>query len=818
MNALAVQLTEIGQSWRSLLRRPGYLVLAVLTLALGLATVTMVFALIDQALLRPLPFAQPERLVTLGRQSSDVDALYQQNYGSPGYYVASKRMHGLTATGMALGFVRNSNIVVDDLAEVVPSLSVDRDFLRTLGVPPLLGRNFSAEEDRPNGPVAVILSQALWQRAFGADPAVIGRRLMIEGRAVPVIGVLPPGFVWPERFDLLLPLQPDTTSTETATNQYIVGRLAPGVTLAAASAEAERVMRPLLLMQAHSQADRERMAQTRFSALALPESVFASHSGHVLWWFLAAALCVLAIALFNLGNLMLLRTVVHEHAAAVRAALGATPWRLALPACGEALLVGLLGALAGWLLAWLGLSLFGRWVPPEWLRGQAPQVGAVALVFALAVGIAVALLGALLGLWRSRRRGALAGLGREGQSGLGRSSGRLARALIVLQVATATTLLLGAALLGHSVQKLSQVPMGFRSKSIVTFTLAPLRNEIADAKAVNAQAHALLAALRRESGVVVAAISTNLPTGSQFNSAVELPDGRLTSTQFRLSSAGWRETFEIPLLAGRDFDPLRDRADSEPVALVSRAFAEQYLGGAPLGKPLRVSEDGVTFRSLRVVGVVADVRQFGPAEPPPPVLYTLLEQTRTPMWKSIREYMPLQYAVQVRPGTEAALMPRLPVLVRQVSPGQPITDIRTMQAVVADTTAEQRLNLLLVGVFSALALSLAAVGLYAVMAVVVSARRHEFGVRAALGASPRHLLLLVLSDGGRQLLLGWVIGLALALAGGRLLQRALFGVKASDPMAIGAVALVLGAAGLLACLLPALRAARVHPMQALREE
>lgn len=818
MSALAVQLTEVAQSWRGLLRRPGYLLLAVLTLALGVATATTVFALIDQALLRPLPFPQPERLVTLGVRWGEVDDPYPRNAGAPGYYAASKKMHTVSASGMALGFVRNSNLSLGDSAEVVPSLSADRGFLQTLGVRLQLGRNFNADEDRPNGPQAVILGHAFWQQRFGGDPAVVGRNVTIEGRAVAVIGVLPAEFVWPDHFDLLLPLQPDPASTETATNQYIVGRLAPGATLAAASAEADRLMRPLILVQARSQADREQMARTRFPALALRESVFASRSGRVLWLFLAAALCVLAIAGFNLGNLMLLRALARDHASAVRAALGASPWRLALPGCAEALLLGVLGAVAGLALAWLGLRLLGRWIPPDWLRGQTPQPGAAAMLFAMVVGVVVALSGALLGLWRGRRRGALAALGREGQGGLDRGSGQLARALIVLQIVVATTLLLGAALFARSLQKLSQVPMGFQSASIVTFTLSPLRNGVGDNLAVNAQARALLEAFRREPGVVAAGLSTNLPTASQFNNHVQLPDGRGTSTQYRLTSAGWLDTFAIPLLAGRGFDPLRDRADSEPVVLVSTAFAQQYLGGDALGKLVRMPQDEHTDVSLRVIGVVGDVRQFGPAEPAPPVLYQLLAQTSAPMWSAVREFIPLRYALRVQPGAESALMRRLPELVRRVSPGQPITDLQSMQAVVAETTREQRLNLLLVGLFSALALVLAAVGLYAVMAVVVAGRRQEFGVRAALGASPSRLLGLVLGDGARQLLLGLLIGLALVLAGSRLLQRFLFGIEASDPGSIALVALVLGGAGLLACLLPGLRAARVAPMQALRQD
>ncbi|PPT46430.1 ADOP family duplicated permease [Xanthomonas arboricola] len=817
MSATGIWLDEARQSWRGLLRKPGYLLLAVLTLALGVATTTTVFSLLHQAVLRPLPFPQAERLVTLGMQMSDDNGLMDQNIGAQGYYVAARRMHSLAAVGIVFGFPRNSNISRGDVAEVVPSLSADRGFLQTLGVQPLLGRNFNQDEDRPNGPQAAILGYDLWQHHFGGDRNILGQTVQVEGKAVSIIGVLPRTFEWPDRFDLLLPLQPDPASTSTATNQYIVARLKSGTTLATANAETDAVMRPVLAAQAGT-SDRARqfLANMRFTALPLHDSIFTSQSGKVLWMFLAASLCVLAIAAVNLGNLMLLRSLARDHDLAVRTALGASAARLALPAFAEAVLIGLAGAVTGLLLAWFGLHLLGSWVPPEWLRGEAPGLGGMALLFALLAGIVVALAGALLGAWRGRRSEALGALGREGRGGLGRGAGRLARLLIVVQVAAAAMLLLGASLFGHSLQKLSQVPMGFRSQSIVTFTLSPVRGMVDDIAAVNAQARNLLQVLERQPSAGKSGASTNLPTGSQFNVSIEFPDGRNDAVQYRPMTTHYLDVFGIPLLAGRGFDAIRDRAGSEVVGVVNEAFAKQYLGGDALGKILKIPTDENHTSALRVIGVVGDVRQLGPTQPAPPILYVALDQISPEMWGMMREFIPLSYAVHVQPGNEGALMQRLPELVRQVSPGQPITDVQTMQAVVASTTRDQKLNLLLVGVFSALALLLAAVGLYAVMAVAVTARQQEFGVRAALGATPARLLRQVLGEGARQLALGLVIGLAIALALSRLLQRFLFGVEATDPVSLVVVVVVLVIAGGLACLLPALRAARVPPMQALR--
>jgi len=816
MNRLNTSWREALQSWRALLRRPGYVILAVITLALGVTTATTVYALLDQALLRPLPFPEPDRLVSLGIQMETSGPLSKRNIGAPGFYPPAQRMQAVASTGMVLRAVRQRNLAAGDVAEVVPSLFADSGFLQTLGLPLALGRNFNADENRPGGPQAAIISHALWQRRFAGRMDVIGDTLWLEGQAIPIIGVLPSRFDWPDRFDVLLPLQPDPYSTDVSQNEYIIARMQPGVSLAAASAETDALLRPVIAVLARSDGDRAAIAALRFGALPLRESIFTSQSGNVLWMFMAAALCVLGIAAFNLGNLMLLRQLTRDHDLAVRAALGAPRWRLALPALSEAALIGLTGALTGLGLAALMLGILADWVPFEWLRGQAPALGTGALVFALLSGGTVAALGATIGIWRGQRHDLIAVLGRRGGGGLERSAGRLARALIVGQVAAATILLLGASLFAHSLVKLSQVPMGFESQSIVTFTLSPLRARVPEIEDVHRQMRELRAALERDASVRQSGVSTNLPTASQFNMYAEFPDGSGSSVQFRPISAGYLEVFGIPLVSGRAFDALSDRAGSELVGVVSQEFARQHLNGEAnaLGQQVQVAGMG----TVRVVGVVGDVRQFGPAEAPPPVLYVPFEQIEANLWQLIRDYMPLQYAVHVAAGAESTLIQRLPALVAQVTPGQPVADVRSMQAVVASTTREQQLNVLLVGLFSALALLLAAVGLYAVMAVAVAAREHEFGIRAALGAAPSRLLRHVLGDGARQLGLGLGIGLVLALSLSQLLQGFLFGVDALDPLSLTVVTGVLLLAGMLACLWPALRAARVEPVQALRAQ
>lgn len=816
MTGIGLLWTEVRQAWRGLVRKPAYLLLASATLALGVGTTALVFSLLDQALLKPLAFPEADRLVVAGIKQ-DGDAVW----GAPGLYVPIKSIKSLAASGMVRGWARNTNIAGEGGAQVVAALYADGGFLQALGRPMVLGRNFNADEDRPNGPQGVILSHDFWQRRFGGDRAVLGRSLEVEGQAVPIIGVLPAGFEWNTSFDLILPLQPDLSGTRNlSTNEYIVARLAPGASFAGADAEIGSRLRAVVDSQTGGSPEIKRFwSRARLGIGDLKQGVF-SDGRDTLRLFLGAALCVLVIAAVNLANLMLLRSLARSHDGAVRAALGA-PWlRLALPSLAEGLLVGLSGGVVGLLLAWLGLRVLGAWVPPEWMRAQALQLSGHTVALALAIAVLVAVLAACIGVWRASRQTLVSELVGGGRSGLSRESGRLGRVLVVVQIAVAVVLLSGAVLFLRSLQHLSGVPMGFESRAIATFSLAPVLARTPDITAATLQTRRIVEALEAQPGVLRAGAATNLPTGTQFNMSMRFPDGTETSAQYRPVMPGFLQVFGIPLLAGRGFEPQSDVADGEPVCLVSAAFVRDYLhGGSAIGQIITLPDDGSNHaRPMRVVGVVGDVRQGGPAEPAPGVLYIPLAQMPPSMWEIVRSFQPLNYAVRVQPGSLGQVQHDLPRLVERVAPGQPIGDIQTMEQVVASTTNGQKLNLLLVGVFAALALVLASVGLYAVTAVTVAARGSEFGIRAAMGAAPARLARQVLGECARQVALGLGIGLLAALALSRLVQHFLFGVGAADPLAIGAVLVVLALAAVLASLMPALRAGRVSPMQALRAE
>jgi predicted permease len=810
MMPASVVVNEVRQSWRGLLRRPAFLLLATFTLALGVATITAMFALLDQALLKPLPFPHADRLVTMGTYMDE--NMYASAHA---YYAPLRAMSSIESAGTADG-PGNVNIALDGRPQVAVAMHADRDFFETLGQPMALGRNFDDAENRPHGPGAVILTDAFWHARFGADPGVIGRTLDVEGQGMQIVGVLPRAFQWPWGADLVLSMQPDLASGDLSTNQLIIGRVKPGATVAGTAAETASTLTRLLVASSDDMAKmRETLRQQPPSAIPLLTGVFAPNTGRTLWLFVGAAACVLLIAVINLASLILLRSLSRTHASAVRAALGSSIGRLSLPACAEGLLIGLLGATFGLLLAWLGLRLIGDIVPPEWLRGERVALTGMSVVFALVAALAAAAGATVLAVLRGRRREWRSELVGGGRGGISREDGRTGRALVVAQVAVAVVLLVGAALFTRTLHELESVPMGFTSRNVTTFTLSPVKQHYVSVADVSILMRKVRERLRQLPGVEGAGVSTNLPTGSQLNWPIVLPDGSPVSTQYRMASAGFLQAVGVPVLAGRDIAD-SDVAGVDPVCVVSASFARMYFGAAnPLGQTVMLRLNDTRQVPLRVVGVVGDVRQHGPAVAAPPILYTALAQVDEGVWSIMREFDPLSFAVRLHPGS-GLNDGTLRDAVNEVASDQPISNVRTLDAVVASTTAAQRLNLLLVGLFAGLALLLASVGLYAVMSVAVTAHRHDYGVRAALGATRKRLLFTVMRSAAIQLGLGLAIGFAVAMVLSRLLTSFLFGIQALDPLAIGAVLLVLGLSGLLASLPPAWRAARVRPMQALR--
>lgn len=826
-----VWLAEIWRAWRASLRRPGFLLLAGGVLALGVGASVAVSALIDDVLLQPLPYAAPEQLVALGARGQG-----QQYDGvSPQQYQHMQPVAGLTSTGLIEEQPMAVNVSGDGEPEQVSAFFADHGLLPTLGVRMRLGRGFSAQEDRPGGPNAVIIAESFWRRRYGGSPTVIERTLNVEGVGRTIIGVLPASFDQFGTGDVMLPLALRPNTYDDGTNFISVARLAPGSSATALSARANAAMHAMYADLGGANAGYWK--QVDFGTVPLSVALHQEQRP-VMLLFLASALCVLLIALVNLGNLMLLRTLSRQHDVVVRRALGAPAWRLAVPVCAESLLVGVAGALAGVGLAMAGLTLFSRFAPADWTHGEVLRVPSGMVLLTFAVAVPGALVAAILGAWRGLGAASVQDALHGGGRGHGRRGSRLGRVLVIAQMGLATCLMCGAGIFLHALYDAAHTPLGFASDHILTFDLAPVRASHPDAQSTKTLAQIMVTRLRALPGVGSATVTNGLPAGGfeqQFSmGGIHAPGGDYLSPnpQIRGVDAGFFSVFRIPVREGRFFSAA-DVRGSEPVAIVNRTLAERVYGGHELGKDIVVndysgyaankaisSDPAFLPVTARIVGVVGDTRQFGPLDDEKRMfLYLPLAQMPGHMVQVFRMFEPLRFALRVQ-GDPNGFRRAARAAVAEVAPGQPIANLSTMADIVHATTDDTRRILFLIGAFSLLALGLAAAGMYAVMAVAVAARQREFGVRMALGASSLGMVRLVLQGGLRQIAVGLLLGVGITLALSRVLAAVLQEIDRSvlDPFALAGVCVVLALAGLLACLLPAMRAARVAPMHALRGE
>ncbi|KGI77104.1 ADOP family duplicated permease [Oleiagrimonas soli] len=809
---MGIVLNEILRSWRASLRRPGFLLLATAVLALGIGATASVFMLIDQVLLKPLPVPQVSRLAVLGPLDGG-----QVSSISPQQYQHLQSLSGVRSIGLMEGFTPTANIAGGGAPEQVPVTYADRHLLPTLGLHVQLGRNFNAQEDAPHGPKVVILTHGFWLRRYGGDPGVIGRDMQVEGVPHAIIGVLPASFdAVGNDGDIMLPTALRAGSLNDGTNYMAVARLDQGTTVASVAQQVDARLHAM-----YAQSDNKYWLHAHFGAQDFREAMHAD-SRPKLILFLCSALFVLLIALVNLTNLMLLRSLSRHHDVAVRSALGAPRLRLVLPALAEGLLIGVGGALLGVLLAASAMAWLQHFIPAAWLSGGRIHLGASVWFLGLALGIVGALLAAGLGLWRSHSGMSSDELREGGRSGIGVRSGRLGRALVVVQMALAMALLSVAGVFLHTLYDAARTPLGYASQGILTVDLAPVKAEYPDAASVASLSRRLVERFRGIPGVDSAVGMTNLPGGTRFDQfnigALHAPGGEEFNSQYHAVGPGFFRLFGIHLLQGRAFSP-SDIRGGEAVAIVNQAMAEKLYGGHALGKTIQQFH-GESGWSARIVGVVGNTKQFGPLGSEPTVLYVPLAQVSEDALRVFRSFEPMRFAIRVH-GDPNGYREALRQAIAEVAPDQPIAHMRTMSDVVASTLDAVRLNLLLVGVFSALSLLLASAGLYAVMAVAVAAREREFGVRTALGASPSRLIRLVLRGGLLQIAIGLALGVVLALSFTSMLRAVMEQIGRSglfDPGAMLCVALALSFAGLLACLIPALRAARTLPMTALRGE
>ncbi|MGH9777795.1 MAG: ABC transporter permease [Candidatus Acidiferrales bacterium] len=796
---------DIRYGARQLARSPGFTAVAVLTLALGIGSTTLVFSLANGLLVRPLPYAEPQRLVAV-EEFDPLRPAASFGVAFPNYldFRARTRLLGDVAVFTeGLATIRG-----EGEAERVRAASVTDGIFPLLGVQPILGRVISKQEDSPDGPRAVVLGQDLWQRRYGGNPSILGQTVQIGTQPYTVVGVMPSSFRFPERAELWVPLQL-SPERSTRTDHYLEGiaRLKPGATVELATEELRALMEQLN--------QENPLTDNGFTARAVPirQYVAAEYRLAVIT-LLGGVSFLLLIACSNLTNLLLFKASARVREMAVRTAVGASRTRLIRQLVTESLLLGMLGCAGGVLLAQSGIPLLLVLIPVELPRWMSFEIDGLVLGFAAAVSVLTSVVfGLVPALTVSRVN--LSGALKEGsRSGTVGSRRRLLRdALVVGEIALSLTLLVGAGLLIRSFIALSHQPLGFQPENVLTMQIAAPETRYPRGP----QRRALLQELRNEvsgvPGIRSIAFASGVPISDRWGRSLTVEGHPLLALKdapminHTVVTPGYFRTLEIPLLEGRDF--VESDWDNPLVTIVDETLAKRYWPNeTAIGKRIRFGppEDNEPWHT--VIGVAANTRnQF---------------LNRPERWSV---YIP--YSALVSPGAvlvartgpdpqrlAQAVRRRIVDYDRDIA----VSRILSLEQVVTQAAWRERFFAVLLAFFSALALVLACVGLYGVMAYAVSLRRHEIGVRMALGASTRHIGAMVLGQGMRLTSVGLVLGMVAALGLARLLSAQLYQVSPNDLQTYLAVAVILAVAALLAVYIPARRAARVDPMVALRYE
>ena len=799
---------------RMLWKNPGFTIVAVITLALGIGANTAIFSVVNALLFRPLPFRDPERLVwiantgTTGGLSSVTIRVANFN----DWRAQNKSFEDLAAYFAFFDYGSYNLIGVGEPERLI-GVGVSQNFFALLGVPPLLGRGFNEEECRWNGSPAVILGHAYWVRRFAADPAVIGRSLTLNDKSTTVVGVMPPTFDFASAFspgsrvDILTPF-PLTQETDRWGNTLaVIGRLKPGVTIAQAQSEFDLLNRQL--KQAHPE---------RWGLGAKMSGLQEQISGRFRRAFLVlfgAVGCVLLLGCANIANMQLSRAAGRASEIAVRLALGAGRARIIRQLLTESLLLSVVGGALGLLLALGGLELLRALGPDSIPRLKEATIDSWAIGFTAVLSALTSLLFGLAPAWQISKPDLQEALKESGRTAAVARPRRLHNALIIGQVSLALTLLTGAGLLIKSFWKLQSVSPGFDSDHILTAAAALSYSDYpnGDTQRRAAYFRQALERVRSLPGVEsVGAISHLMFGGRTWQFPFEIKgrepllSRQETLADFRVVTPAFFETLRIPLKKGRVFIE-RDSPQTPSVCLINETFARAYFPGRdPLGERLEV--DGLLPAS-EIIGVVGDIRHRGLDAGPAPTIYITYLQ---------HAFQPIMYLMIRTTGDPDNLASDVRRELQPIDPGQVIFHVQPLRNFLTESTAQRRFNALLLGLFAALALLLAVAGIYGVMAYTVTLRIHELGVRIALGAQSSDVLKLIIRQGMAPALTGVGIGLIAAAGLTRLMTNLLFEVSAGDPATYTPIALFLTFVDLLACWIPARRATKVDPLVALKCE
>jgi predicted permease len=791
---------DVRYAARVLWQQPGFALVAVAALALGIGATTAIFSVVNAVLLRPLPYLD-ERLVVVesGKREAGPKELGGASPADFRDWQAQSQSFEQLATISGGGF----NLTGVEAPESLPGVRVSANFFETIKARPLLGRTFTpADADLTAN--SVILSYRLWQRRFGGDQGIVGRTLGNTGAQV--VGVMPPDFKYPAEAELWLPLSPASGEMKNRGNRYfaVVGRLKEGVTLASAQAELQTIATRLAAQYPDTNRDLV-VTLTPFRARLVRDVKPA------LLILLGAVGFVLLIACANVANLSLARAAARQKEMAIRLALGARRWHLIRQLLTESVMLALAGACAGLLLALWGRDVLLGLLPETYaylsLQDQVRLDGAV-LAFTLLTALLTGVVFGLVPAWQSSRPSVNEWLKDGGRTGTGAQGRRTRGALVVAEIALALVLLVSAGLLLNSFVRLRQVDLGFDAHGLFTLTLSMPFDKFPDDAARARFITQAREEVARTHGAEAVEVTTGMPL-SYLNFAYRVEgrsDEAETEARYDSISPGYFRAMRARMLAGREFTEL-DRAGTPPVVIINETLARRSFAGAdPLGQ--RISINYLGRRVTReVVGVVRDLNQGE--------LGKVMPQTFVPY----QQQPWLSAALVVRgAGTAATLRREAQRALWALDKNQPLTKTETVEEALHNALAEPRLYTALLGLFAALAVTLAALGIYGVMAYTVTQRTHEIGVRMALGAARRDVVRLVVGQGLRLALAGVGLGLCGACLVTRSLTTLLYGVSAADPLTYAGVALALVAVALLACYLPARRATKIDPLVALRYE
>jgi len=807
MNMIDSLMRDVRYAVRTLVRSPGFSVAALLALALGIGANTAVFSVVNGVLLRPLPYPEPEQLVWI--QDGLTQSSRSSRWGACMADFLLWQSRSRSFDPLAAWTANVFNVTGGGDAERVTGFGVTARFFDVLRVRPLVGRTFAPDEDQPGRARVTLISERLWERRYGRHPGVIGQNVELNGRMFTVIGVMPAGFrfqnaeadVWS-----ILTLDPPTRRGPFFLRG--VARLRAGVTLDQANREMDAFGAEV------ERADPKGVERVRYPVTTLMEEV-TGDIRPLLTVLSGAVGLVLLIALFNVANLLLSRATVRQREMAIRSSLGAGSLHLALQLLTECVVLSLAAGVTGAAVGTAGVGLLRALAPPGLPRIDEIAVDGRVLVFTLLVSVASGIAFGLVPAFGVAQSHPAERLKEGGRSSDTRSSGRLRAALVVSEVALSIVLLAGAGLLIRSFVLLGSVQTGFHAppERLLTLQLSPTGPNYRERQQLAAYWEQVLDRLRALAGVESAALAITLPPDRvAFSDSFEIP-GRTPKEGGPVVPVPWVtydyfHTLGIPVLRGRVFDR-GDQPGSPGVTVINDALARRYFPGEdPIGQRLKHGGPSSNNPYLEIIGVVADVKYEGLAGENAPVYYESADQNPSrQMWLAVRT---VGHARQWLTAVRAEI--------RAIDPNVPVASAGSMEDALRESVALPQFRTTAMAIFALAALALAAVGVYGVLAYSVERRRQEIGVRMALGATPIAVLRLILGQGSRLTSMGIGLGLVGALALTRVLQKMLFGVSASDTVALASAALVLGTVAMVATFIPAWRAARIDPVTALRQE